>query len=178
MAPPAPADSRLALIELGFSLDGAVQAAIDPTRSLAMLDSIDLERRFDLVVLGSHLVNLPDPAVRAAVLAIAARHVLRAAGPAGLPGTVLVEHHPVDWASTAAPTPATAGGAQPGMVDVRREPPFVSAVSVFDVGGRVVRQPFTARVLSEADLDAALGAAGLVVVRRLAPTWLEASPAT
>jgi hypothetical protein len=62
------------------------------------------------------------------------------------------------------------------MVDVRRDPPFVSAVSVFDVGGRVVRQPFTARVLSEVELADALGAAGLVVVRRLSPTWLEATP--
>jgi hypothetical protein len=160
----------LALAELGFVLEDAVQAAIDPELPPASLDSIDLGRRFELVVLGSHLVNLPDQAARTAFVGIAARHV------AGSAGTVLVEHHPLDWATTAAPTPATAGGAQPGMVDVRRDPPFVSAISVFDVGGRVVRQPFTARVLSEAELEATLGAVGLVVVRRLAPTWLEASP--
>ncbi|NJD27929.1 MAG: hypothetical protein FIA92_06485 [Chloroflexi bacterium] len=60
------------------------------------------------------------------------------------------------------------------MVDVRVEPPFVSAVSVYEVGGEVVRQPFTARVLSDAELDEALLEAGLARHRRLSPTWLEA----
>jgi hypothetical protein len=59
---------------------------------------------------------------------------------------------------------------------VRADPPFVSAVSVFDVGGRLVRQPFRARVLSDAELDAAFGAAQLRRVRRLGATWIEAAP--
>jgi hypothetical protein len=160
----------LALTELGFVLDPLVQAVIDAELDPPALATIDLGRRFELVVLGSHLVNLPDAAARSAFLGVAARHVARGAG------TVVVEHHPLDWTLTAAPTPATAGGSQPGMVDVRRDPPFVSAVSVFDVGGRVVRQPFTARVLSEAELAAALRVAGLAVVRRLSPTWIEAAP--
>ena len=62
------------------------------------------------------------------------------------------------------------------MTRVRVEPPFVSAVSVYDVGGRVVRRPFTARVLSEPELVDALAAAGLFVRRRLSPTWLVAGP--
>jgi hypothetical protein len=159
----------LALAELGFSLDGTVQAVVDATLVASSIDAIDLGRRFDLVILGSHLVNLPEPRARRAFLGLAARHLGR--------GVVLVEHHPLDWASTAAATPATAGGSQPGMVDVRRDPPFVSAVSVFDVGGRVVRQPFTVRVLSEADLGDALESAGLTVVRRVSPTWLAATAA-
>lgn len=156
----------LALAELGFSLDGTVQAVIDVTLDPAALDAIDLGRRFELVVLGSHLVNLPDAEARRAFLGLTARH-LRG-------GVALIEHHPIDWAATAAATPATAGGSQPGMVDVRRDPPFVSAVSVFDVGGRVVRQPFTAQVLSEAELADSLASVGLAAVRRLSPTWLEA----
>ena len=62
------------------------------------------------------------------------------------------------------------------MRNVRRNPPFVSAVSVYDVGGRILRQPFTARVLSEAELTAELEAAGLLVRRRLSPTWILAGP--
>lgn len=170
----------LAVTELGFALEGAVQAVIDPELPPATLAAIDLGRRFELVVLGSHLVNLPDPAARAAFLGIAARHVVngdaRALGRASraASGTVLIEHHPLDWASTASATPATAGGSQPGMVDVRRDPPFVSAVSVFDVGGRIVRQPFTARVLSEPELEGLLRSAGLMIRGRLAPTWVAA----
>ena len=61
------------------------------------------------------------------------------------------------------------------MVDVVRTPPYVSAVSVYDEGGRIVRQPFTARVLSEAQLDAALEGVGLTRRVRRGPTWIEAA---
>lgn len=158
----------LGIAGLGVSLDDVHQAVIDAAATLRSLDGLDLGRRFDVVVLGSHLVNLPDEAHRRAFLRLAARHVARA-------GRVLVEHHPVDWAETAEPTPPTPG-ATVGMEDVRRDPPFVHAVSTFDIGGRFERQPFTARVLSDEELVDALAAAGLGDVRRLGPTWLEATP--
>jgi hypothetical protein len=155
-----------ALIELGYSLDTVTQAVIPADIALDSLAGLDLARRFEFVVLGSHLVNLPDAERRAAFLALVGRHLADG-------GDALVEHHPIDWMETAEdvrPTP----GSGVGMEDVRRDPPFVSAVSTFDVGGRFVRQPFTARVLSEAELAGALEASGLVVGRRLSPTWLVA----
>jgi hypothetical protein len=158
------------LLELGISLSGVRQAVIDADASIDDLEGIDLGAQFGLVVLGSHLVNLPDNARRAALLRLAARHAERG-------GTVLVEHHPIDWAETAEPTTPTPG-ADVGMDEIRRHPPFVSAVSTFDIGGRYVRQPFTARVLSETELAEALVECGLAVSRRLGPTWLEASGST
>jgi hypothetical protein len=155
-----------ALLELGITLDGVRQAVIDASAPAEDLDSIDLADRARLVILGSHLVNAPEPERRAAFLQLAGRHVDR-------DGTLIVEHHPIDWAETAADVEPTPGSAL-GMVNVRRDPPFVSAVSVFDAFGRVVRQPFRARVLSEAELAAGLASAGFTVVRRLGPTWLEA----
>jgi hypothetical protein len=155
-----------ALMELGYPVDTVIQAVIPPDIGLIALAELDLGRRFDTVVLGSHLVNLPDDERRGAFLALVVQHL--ASG-----GVALVEHHPIDWAETAEgvrPTP----GSEVGMEDVRRDPPFVSAVSTYDIGGRVVRQPFTARVLSEAELAAELEASGLVVRRRLSPTWLVA----
>lgn len=157
-----------ALAELGLPLTGVLQLVLEPGAAPAEIALVAIGRTFDVVVLGSHLVNLPDPAARHAFLGLAGRHLAHA-------GTVLVEHHPVDWAETADEVGATPGGSRLGMVDVRRDPPFVSAVSVYDVGGRVVRQPFTARVLSETELEADLAATGLTVVRRRGPTWLEAS---
>jgi hypothetical protein len=156
-----------ALLDLGISLSGVRQAVIEADTPIDDLAAIELGTRFDLVVLGSHLVNLPDDDRRAAFLRLAARHAASGGG-------VLIEHHPIDWAETAEPTTPTPG-ADIGMEDVRRHPPFVSAVSTFDIGGRYVRQPFTARVLSEAELAEALGACGLVVARRLGPTLLEAA---
>jgi hypothetical protein len=155
-----------ALLELGVSIADVEQAVINPDGPIEPLGAADSGGTFDVVVLGSHLVNNPDPDRRQAFITLAAQRL--ATG-----GRVLIEHHPIDWAETAEPTRPTPG-ATLGMVDVRRDPPFVSAVSVYDVGGRIVRQPFTARVLSERELDAALADAGLVRVGRLGPTWLEA----
>jgi hypothetical protein len=156
-----------ALLELGISLSGVRQAVIDADASIDDLAAIDLGTRFDLVVLGSHLINLPDDDRRSAFVRLAARHM-------GGGGRVLIEHHPIDWAETAEPTTPTPG-AEVGMDEVRRHPPFVSAISTFDIGGRYVRQPFTARVLSEAELAETLAVSGLAVRRRLGQTWLEAA---
>lgn len=156
-----------ALADLGIDLGPVLQLVIEPDPSAAGIDGLELGREFDVVVLGSHLVNRPEVGIRKALLELGRRHLAPA-------GRLLIEHHPVDWASIAAEVRPTPGGPL-GMLEVRREPPFVSAVSVYDVGGRVVRQPFTARVLSEPELATACAAAGLTVRRRLGPTWLEAS---
>jgi hypothetical protein len=155
-----------ALAEAGIRCDPVVQLVVPADIETDQLRGLTREAGFETVVLGSHLVNLPDRARRRALLDLAVRHV-------AADGSVVVEHHPVDWAQTAADVEPTPGSAV-GMLDVRRQPPYVSAVSVFDVGGRVVRQPFTARVLSERELAAELGRVGFAVARRLGPTLLEA----
>jgi hypothetical protein len=155
---------------LGVDLEGVRQLLVTADASAANIDALTLNARFATVVLGSHLINRPEPADRAASLRLAVRHLEPA-------GRLLIEHHPIDWAETAAEVRATPGG-QLGMVDVRREPPFVSAVSVYDVGGRITRQPFRARVLSERELAEALADASLAFVARLSLTWLEAEHAT
>lgn len=159
-----------ALAELGVPISTVIQSVHETDTSPGELAGLDVGRQFTRVAIGSHLVNLPDPDVRRAFLGAARRHLVGDCD-------VYVEHHPLDWASTAAEVKATPGGSQLGMTDVRRDPPWVSAVSVFDVGGRMVRQPFTARVLSDDELDAELEAAGLARRQRLSPTWILAGPA-
>ena len=157
-----------ALSALGRRFPTVMQSVHDLDSTADDIASLDVGRLFVAVILGSHLVNVPDPDLRRAFLEAARRHLVGDCD-------MLVEHHPIDWATTASEGPATPGGAL-GMVDVRSDPPFVSAVSVFDAGGRVVRQPFTARVLSEPELAETLSAAGLFVRKRLNPTWLVAGP--
>jgi len=157
-----------ALAGFGLQLQAVTHLALDADLRPAALDAMDLVDRFSLVILGSHLVNVPDAGARLALLGLAHRHIEP-------DGSVLVEHHPLDWAETAASVRPTPGGSDLGMVDVRHDPPFVSAVSVYDVGGHVVRQPFRARVLSDSELDGALVAAGLIRRERLGPTWLLAA---
>lgn len=155
------------LAELGVALDTVRQLVLDPEAPPGDLDAVDIDARFALVVLGSHLVNVVDEAARRSFLALARRHLAPE-------GTLLVEHHPIDWAETAAET-RPAPGSTAGMIKVRRDPPFVSAVSTYDIGGRWVEQPFTARVLSDVELDGALASAGLERRAQLGPTWLSAS---
>ena len=161
---------RHALAELGVSTGTLHQAVLESSVTPSQVDALDAGRQFVVVVLGSHLVNSPDEALRGALLRAAGRHLVGDCD-------VLLEHHPIDWTETAAPTSPTPGS-DVGMEDVRIHPPFVSAVSTYDVGGRYERVPFTARVLSETELDAALADAGLRRRRRLAPTWLLAGPAS
>jgi hypothetical protein len=156
-----------ALAELGLRFPTLIQSVHDEASKPEDVAALDMGRLFVTVIIGSHLMNVPDAALRRAFLDAARRHLVGDCD-------VLVEHHPVDWATTAAEVPATAGG--PGMTRVRVDPPFVSAVSVYDVDGRVVRLPFTARVLGEAELSDELAVAGLFVRSRLSPTWLLAGP--
>ena len=159
------------LAELGVPITTVIQSVHETDVGPDEITRLDMGRQFTRVAVGSHLVNLPDPDVRRAFLDAARRHLVGDCD-------VYIEHHPIDWASTAAEVRPTPGGSQLGMVDVRRDPPWVSAVSVYDVGGRVIRQPFTARVLSEDELDTELEAAGLFRRVRLSPTWLLAGPAS
>jgi hypothetical protein len=155
-----------ALADLGIDLGSLEQLLVEPEPTVRALDRVDVRATFPLVALGSHLVNRPEEPIRSALVRLAIRHL--APG-----GRLLVEHHPAEWAESAGEVQATPGGA-PGMLEIRRDPPFVSAVSVYDAGGHEVRQPFTARVLSDAELGAELEAAGLEVEQRLGPTWIAA----
>lgn len=156
------------LWELGRRFPTVVQSVHDLDSTATDIAALDVGRLFEAVILGSHLVNVPDPDLRRAFLDAARRHLVGDCD-------VLVEHHPIDWAETAAETRPTPGSTV-GMAKVRRDPPFVSAVSTYDLGGRWFEQPFRARVLSEAELAEELAAAGLIVRQRLGPTWLVAGP--
>jgi SAM-dependent methyltransferase len=163
------------LVRMGFRV-----TAVDESREMlawihgaervpARIEGLDLRQRFDAVLLGSHLVNDPDDGRRLRFLETCRRHVADR-------GVVLIEHHPADWATTATAGETHFGDIVVSLTDVRREPPFVSAVAVYLVEGQTFRQPFTARVLSADELAAALRAAGLAPARSLTPTWTEATP--
>jgi SAM-dependent methyltransferase len=135
----------------------------------ARIEQLDLGRRFDAVLLGSHLVNVPDDDLRRAFLATCRMHVADT-------GVVLIEHHDPDWAQTAAASRIKVGTVLLGLTNVRRHPPFVSATGVYEVEGHAFRQPFTARVLSIGEIADELARVGLRLRRRLTDGWAEAVP--
>jgi SAM-dependent methyltransferase len=145
-------------------------AAIEGAETVqAAIEDLALGRRFDAVILGSHLVNTSDDGQRRAFLRAARDHVDQH-------GSVLLEHHASTWAQTAEEGESRQGDVSVALREVRRHPPFVTAVAEYAVDGFVFRQPFTARVFSDAELAAELGAAGFGPVQRLTPTWTLAKP--
>ena len=163
------------LVRLGFRVTAVDESPAmlawvhGAERIPARIEGLALNERFDAVLLASHLVNTPDDDRRARFLEACRRHVAER-------GVVLLEHHPSDWAETVAEQDASIGDIEVLLREVRREPPFVSAVAVYTVAGQTFRQPFTVRVLTADGLADALRAAGLEPIRALSPTWTLAAP--
>ncbi|MEZ0240721.1 MAG: class I SAM-dependent methyltransferase [Chloroflexota bacterium] len=151
-------------------LDGLASVEdIEPI--VADIIGLSLGRRFDAVLLASHLVD--DDDLGPAALAVAHQHVT----PDGL---VIVETYPpgLDW-------PAAVGRrSQLGPVGItitraRVDGDQLDAEVRYDLDGRTWDQPFTPRLLDDTTLDARLGDAGLRRERWLDRErgWLVARPA-
>ena len=138
----------------------------------ARIEDLRLGRRFGAVLLASHLINADDD-TRSAFLAACRRHVAGS-------GCVIVQQHPRAWFSAARATETTRDGIIYRMRDVSRPAPnLVSATVEYLVGDERWTQTFTATLLDETELAAALAAAGLRLDRYLTEdrSWFRAVPA-
>lgn len=164
------------LVELGHPVVGVDESAemlahLDGVEAVhARIGELSLGRRFGGVLLAAHLVNTPADGERHALLASAARHLSD-------DGRLVVQWHPPSWFEAVADGQGGAVGAvHASLRDVRRDGDLLSATVDYRAGDRTWSHPFTARCLSEPDLDAALDAAGLVRDAWLTPdrTWFAA----
>ena len=133
---------------------------------------LDLGQRFDAVLLGSHLINVPDAGERAALLAAARRHVEDS-------GVVLVECHPAEWFDTVRDgAGGAAGELRVAIGDISRDGDLLTATVRYSSGSDAWTQTFTARRLSDAQLRENLAAAGLAFDRWLTDdrSWFAATP--
>jgi len=138
----------------------------------ARIEDLALGRRFDAVLLASHLINA-DPATRSAFLGACVRHV---AGD----GCVIIQQHAPEWFATAADGENTRDGIIFRMRDVSRPAPnLVSATVEYVDGDKCWTQTFTTMRLDETELPAVLADAGLRLDRYLTDdrTWFRAVPA-
>lgn len=134
-------------------------SAIEPVEG--DIQGLDLGRRFDAVILGSHLLNAPD-GLAARFLATARRHL----GPGGL---AVAEVYPVamDWAAAVGRRSLVGDvGVTVARASVRGS--RLDAVVVYDVDDRTWEQPFEADLLDEEALRARLLAGGFAFDR-----WLD-----
>jgi SAM-dependent methyltransferase len=136
---------------------------------LADLETLNLGRRFPVVVLASNFINDRDPAKRRTYLESCARHVLPG-------GRVLLQGFPRDW------TPNT-DWSEHGNVRVRlrrfeQDGDLISGEMEYVVDGRQLFHVFESKLLSEAELERDLRAVGLRRNRVLDDrgAWTEAVP--
>jgi SAM-dependent methyltransferase len=154
-------------IDDGPVMIAALPAGVDGV--VADARTVRLGRRFDAVLLASHLIDAPRDG--AAFVATAAAHVAP-------DGVVIGETYPPGW------DPVAAIGREIRLGDARVT--LTRAVVVGDLIEAAVRygvddlvwtQEFTARLLGEADVRALLAANGLAFDRWLdRPGWLLARP--
>jgi SAM-dependent methyltransferase len=138
----------------------------------ARIEDLALDRRFDVVLLASHLINTDDIPTRTAFLAACWRHVADDGG-------VIIQQHAPGWFATAADAENVRDGIIFRMRDVSRPAPnLVSATVEYVDGDRVWTQTFTTRRLDDTELAAVLAGAGLRLDRYLTEdrTWLRAVP--
>jgi SAM-dependent methyltransferase len=137
----------------------------------ARIEDLALGRRFDAVLLASHLIHA-DPPDRTAFLAACARHVAD-------DGCVIIEQHPPRWFSAVADAESTRDGIIFRLREVSRPAPnLVSATVEYVDGDQRWTQTFTATRLEENELTDVLADAGLRLEEYLTGDhgWLRAVP--
>ena len=138
------------------------------------IEGIDLDERFDVVLLASHLVNTPDAEVRQRFLAAAARHVKPS-------GRVLMEWHPPEWFDGLAVGIASQGSLDGFLIELLvhdLSEGVLSATVNYRRAGQEWTQTFRARRLAWAELSAALHGVGLDLSITLTEDgrWVSAGP--
>lgn len=145
----------------------------DAEKLCARIENLALGRRFDVVLLASHLINTDDTAVRTAFLAACRDHV---AGD----GCVIIQQQAPGWFASAADAEYVRDGIIFRVRNVSRPAPdLVSATMEYVDGDRAWTHAFTARRLDDAELTAVLAGSGLRLDRYLTDdhSWLRAVPA-
>jgi SAM-dependent methyltransferase len=148
------------LIELGHPVVGVDQstemlAHVRGAETVhAQIAGLRLDRCFDAVLLASHLVNTPDSGERRALWAAAARHL--APG-----GRVIVEWHPPSWFDTVPTGVGAVGDLLVELTGVVRDGDLLSATVRYWSDSELWTQAFTARRLTDRDVERELAETGL-----------------
>ena len=167
-----------ALLALGHPLVAVDQAAAmlahvrGAETALADIETLALGRRFAGVLLASYLVNTDDDARRAAFLQTCHRHL-------AADGVAFIQRYAPRWAEEATTFALDHLGLHVAFRVTAREGRRFSTVIDCTRGDARWQHLTTARILNNAEFDAALAAAGLRRVRWLdaAQTWAEAAAA-
>jgi SAM-dependent methyltransferase len=149
------------LVEMGFDVvavdncaemlsfvEGAAKVHAD-------IEALDLDRRFDAVLLMSHLINTPDSDLRQAFLSTCRRHLTEC-------GVAIVQRYDTRWLDTAAVGFLGSGlGVRTFLDRVVRRKDSVEMTIRYESGKNDWTHSFTAEPLGDNEIRAALERAGL-----------------
>ena len=138
---------------------------------VARIEDLDLPRRFDAVLLLSHLINVTGRERRHALLASCARHVADG-------GVVLVQRYPVGWLRSLDVQAGWVGDVEVTMSVADWQGDTFSGEVVYRLGDRTWTQHFEGEAVDDEVLDEALTQAGLQRDAQLdaAGSWVRARP--
>jgi SAM-dependent methyltransferase len=165
------------LVEAGCLVSGVDESpemlaclppAIEPV--LSTIEALSLDRRFDAVLLASHLINHPDLHARQAFVRCARRHLR----PGGI---FFIQRHDPEWLRSVQPGPAGhVRGIFVNVEDVSRNEEIVHMTLRYELSDQVWRQSFSAVALAETDIEELLVDAGFADVRWQGPQrqWASA----
>jgi SAM-dependent methyltransferase len=137
------------------------------------IQSLNLGRHFDGVLLMSHLLNTDEDMLRHQFLLSCRRHV-------SPDGVVLIQAHPSEWFDEADESQGVDGDVAIRLHSISRPDTHrLSATVEYSHSGRCWSHPFTARRLDEGEVGLALAAAGLSFEGWLDEehAWFSARPA-
>ncbi len=142
---------------------------------LAKIEHLELDERFDVVLLASHLVNTADEAERRLFIATAARHCKPG-------GHVVAEWHTPTWFDglvSGRVTRRTVGDFAVSLEVKGLVEGLLTATVAYERRSRRWTQDFQARRLTRADLSAAFDRSGLLLGEALTDdeSWVVARPA-
>jgi 2-polyprenyl-3-methyl-5-hydroxy-6-metoxy-1,4-benzoquinol methylase len=138
----------------------------------ARIEELSLGRRFDAVLLASHLINADDVPTRAAFLAACRRHVAE-------DGCAIIQQAGPEWFRTATESERMQDGIIFRFRDVSRPAPnLLSATMEYVIGDQHWTHTFTSRSLDHAELASVLAGSGLRLDRYLTDdrSWFRAVP--
>lgn len=137
------------------------------------IENLCLPRRFDVVLLMSHLIENPDVELCRRFLQTCRRHVADS-------GVVLIQRDPPDRDYSTEPLLRTmSDGSTIAMRDLERVSTDVVRFTLdYQIGDSTWSQPVVTRRVSDSWLEAALASANLAIDGFLTPnrTWIRARP--
>jgi hypothetical protein len=123
--------------------------------------SLDLDRRFDVVLAASHLINIPGQTDRQALLRVCRRHLARS-------GSLIVERHSPGWLLTCTKLTGDVGPVSISFVPGELTDDDIRAAStIYTLAGRSWTQEYQTEDVDDDKLESAARLAGLKIDRTL-----------